>query len=148
MNTDNELVELVIDRLHQTSDNTAIEAARLCAVAGQLAATASRLLKLAPQESLILSTLIDDLEISVRTANCLRRDNITYVGELVGRDERQLLCLPGFGGGSLREIKEALAMMGLQLQSKPGREATNSPRAKPRNHGLSVLTFIFLAISG
>ena len=63
----------------------------------------------------------DELELSVRTANCLKNDNIVYVGELVQKTEAEMLRTPFFGRKSLTEIKEVLAQMGLHLGMKvPG----------------------------
>jgi Bacterial RNA polymerase, alpha chain C terminal domain len=56
-----------------------------------------------------------ELELSVRSSNCLRNDGIIYVGELVQRTEEELLRTPNFGRKSLNEIKEVLAQMGLFL---------------------------------
>lgn len=68
-------------------------------------------------------TLVEDLELSVRSANCLKNDNIVYVGELVQRTEAEMLRTPNFGRRSLNEIKEALAQLGLHL----GMELSNWP---------------------
>jgi hypothetical protein len=66
-------------------------------------------------------TRVDELELSVRTANCLRNDNIAYVGDLVQKTEAEMLRTPNFGRKSLNEIKEVLAQMGLHLGSEvPG----------------------------
>jgi DNA-directed RNA polymerase subunit alpha len=61
---------------------------------------------------------IDDLELSVRSANCLKADNIRYTGDLVQKSEQDLLKTPNFGKKSLNEIKEVLASMGLSLGMK------------------------------
>jgi DNA-directed RNA polymerase subunit alpha len=61
---------------------------------------------------------IDDLELSVRSANCLKADNIRYTGDLVQKTEQDLLKTPNFGKKSLNEIKEVLASMGLSLGMK------------------------------
>jgi hypothetical protein len=58
---------------------------------------------------------VDELELSVRSANCLRNDGITYVGELVQKSEAEMLRTPNFGRRSLNEIKELLAASGLHL---------------------------------
>ena len=60
-------------------------------------------------------TKVDDLELSVRSNNCLRNDNIVYIGDLVRKSEAELLRTPNFGRKSLIEIKEVLAQMGLHL---------------------------------
>lgn len=56
---------------------------------------------------------VDELELSVRSANCLKTDNITYIGDLVQRSEAEMLRTPNFGRKSLNEIKEVLEQMGL-----------------------------------
>lgn len=58
---------------------------------------------------------VDELELSVRSANCLKNDNIVYIGDLVQKTEGEMLRTPNFGRKSLNEIKEVLAMMGLHL---------------------------------
>lgn len=61
---------------------------------------------------------VDDLELSVRSANCLKNANIRYIGELVVRSEAEMLKTKNFGRKSLNEIKEILAEMGLNLGMK------------------------------
>lgn len=61
---------------------------------------------------------VDDLELSVRSANCLKNANIRYIGELVVRSEAEMLKTKNFGRKSLNEIKEILAEMGLSLGMK------------------------------
>ena len=58
---------------------------------------------------------VDELELSVRSANCLKNDNIVYIGDLVLKSESEMLRTPNFGRKSLNEIKEVLAQMGLHL---------------------------------
>jgi DNA-directed RNA polymerase subunit alpha len=58
---------------------------------------------------------VDELELSVRSANCLKNDNIVYIGDLVQKTEAEMLRTPNFGRKSLNEIKEVLSQMGLQL---------------------------------
>jgi len=58
---------------------------------------------------------VDELELSVRSANCLKNDNIVYIGDLVQKTEGEMLRTPNFGRKSLNEIKEVLAQMGLHL---------------------------------
>ena len=66
---------------------------------------------------------VDELELSVRSANCLKNDNIVYIGDLVQKSEAEMLRTPNFGRKSLNEIKDVLNQMGLQL----GMEITNWP---------------------
>ena len=58
---------------------------------------------------------VDELELSVRSANCLKNDNIVYIGDLVQKSEAEMLRTPNFGRKSLNEIKEVLSQMGLHL---------------------------------
>jgi DNA-directed RNA polymerase subunit alpha len=66
---------------------------------------------------------VDELELSVRSANCLKNDNIVYIGDLIQKTEAEMLRTPNFGRKSLNEIKEVLASMGLHL----GMEVTGWP---------------------
>ena len=66
---------------------------------------------------------VDELELSVRSANCLKNDNIVYIGDLIQKTESEMLRTPNFGRKSLNEIKEVLAQMGLHL----GMEVPNWP---------------------
>ena len=66
---------------------------------------------------------VDELELSVRSANCLKNDNIIYIGDLVLKSEAEMLRTPNFGRKSLNEIKEVLSQMGLHL----GMEIPNWP---------------------
>ena len=58
---------------------------------------------------------VEELELSVRSANCLRNDNIIYIGDLVQKSENDMLRTPNFGRKSLNEIREVLMQMGLNL---------------------------------
>ena len=58
---------------------------------------------------------VDELELSVRSANCLKNDNIVYIGDLIQKTEAEMLRTPNFGRKSLNEIKEVLISMGLHL---------------------------------
>jgi len=58
---------------------------------------------------------VEELELSVRSANCLQNANIHLIGELVQRSEAEMLKTKNFGRKSLKEIKEILAEMGLSL---------------------------------
>ena len=63
----------------------------------------------------LLLKKVDELELSVRSANCLKNDNIVYIGDLIQKTEAEMLRTPNFGRKSLNEIKEVLAGMGLHL---------------------------------
>jgi DNA-directed RNA polymerase subunit alpha len=65
-----------------------------------------------------LDKSVDELELSVRSANCLQNANIRYIGELVQKTEAEMLKTKNFGRKSLKEIKEILAEMGLTLGMK------------------------------
>ncbi len=75
---------------------------------------------------------VDDLELSVRSANCLKNADIRYIGELVQKTEAEMLKTKNFGRKSLNEIKEILAEMGLSLGAKidnfPSREEIEQKR--------------------
>lgn len=58
---------------------------------------------------------VDDLELSVRSANCLKSENIVYIGDLVQRTEADMMKTPNFGRKSLTEIKEVLSQLGIGL---------------------------------
>ena len=66
---------------------------------------------------------VDELELSVRSMNCLKNDNIIYIGDLVQKTEPEMLRTPNFGRKSLNEIKEVLNTMSLYL----GMEIPNWP---------------------
>ena len=66
----------------------------------------------------ILLRPVDDLELTVRSANCLKAENIYYIGDLIQRTENELLKTPNLGRKSLNEIKEVLATRGLTLGMK------------------------------
>jgi DNA-directed RNA polymerase subunit alpha len=63
----------------------------------------------------VLLKKVDELELSVRSANCLKNDNIVYIGDLIQKTEAEMLRTPNFGRKSLNEIKEVLTGMGLYL---------------------------------
>jgi DNA-directed RNA polymerase subunit alpha len=71
-----------------------------------------------PQVDPILLRPVDDLELTVRSANCLKAENIFYIGDLIQRSETELLKTPNLGRKSLNEIKEVLASRGLTLGMK------------------------------
>jgi DNA-directed RNA polymerase subunit alpha len=66
----------------------------------------------------ILLRPVDELELTVRSANCLKAENIYYIGDLIQRTENELLKTPNLGRKSLNEIKEVLASRGLMLGMK------------------------------
>ncbi len=72
----------------------------------------------APQIDPVLLRPVDDLELTVRSANCLKAENIYYIGDLIQRSENELLKTPNLGRKSLNEIKEVLAARGLTLGMK------------------------------
>ncbi len=71
-----------------------------------------------PQVDPVLCLPVDDLELTVRSANCLKAENINYIGDLIQRTETELLKTPNLGRKSLNEIKEVLATRGLSLGMK------------------------------
>lgn len=79
------------------------------------AAGASEAESEAGQMNRYLLKKVDELELSVRSANCLKNDNIIYIGDLVQKTEAEMLRTPNFGRKSLNEIKEVLAGMSLRL---------------------------------
>jgi DNA-directed RNA polymerase subunit alpha len=80
---------------------------------------------------------VDELELSVRSANCLKNADIKYIGELVQKTEQEILMTKNFGRKSLNEIKEILSCMGLRLGTKidsfPGRELLDKMAVKRKD---------------
>ena len=74
--------------------------------------------RMSPQVDPILLRPVDDLELTVRSANCLKAENIYYIGDLIQRTETELLKTPNLGRKSLNEIKEVLASRGLTLGAR------------------------------
>ena len=72
----------------------------------------------APPVDPVLLRPVNDLELTVRSANCLKAEDIYYIGDLIQRTETELLKTPNLGRKSLNEIKEVLASKGLTLGSK------------------------------
>src|SRR5690606_20471630 len=95
-----------------------------CERGGQKAAT--------PGSDPILLRPIDDLELTVRSANCLKAESIYYIGDLIQKTEVELLKTPNLGKKSLTEIKEVLAQRGLSL----GMKLENWPPAGIASHGM------------
>jgi len=89
-----------------------------------------------PQIDPILLRPVDDLELTVRSANCLKVENIYYIGDLIQRTEAELLRTPNLGRKSLNEIKEVLASreltLGMKLDNWPPANLDNL--AKDTNH--------------
>ena len=82
-----------------------------------------------PEIDPILLRPVDDLELTVRSANCLKAENLYYIGDLIQRTEVELLKTPNLGKKSLTEIKDVLASKGLSL----GMRLENWPPASLRN---------------
>ncbi len=80
----------------------------------------------------VLLRPIDDLELTVRSANCLKAESIYYIGDLIQKTEVELLKTPNLGKKSLTEIKEVLAQRGLSLGSK----LEDWPPAGVASHGM------------
>jgi len=72
----------------------------------------------APEVDPVLLRPVDDLELTVRSANCLKAESIYYIGDLIQRNESDLLKAPNLGRKSLNEIKEILSVKGLSLGMK------------------------------
>lgn len=86
--------------------------------AGEAAAEATGTRGSKEQIDPVLLRPVDDLELTVRSANCLKAENIYYIGDLIQRTENELLKTPNLGRKSLNEIKEVLAARGLTLGMK------------------------------
>ena len=80
----------------------------------------------------LLLRSVDDLELTVRSANCLKAENIYFIGDLIQRTEVELLKTPNLGKKSLTEIKDVLANRGLSLGSR----LENWPPAALRHENL------------
>jgi DNA-directed RNA polymerase alpha subunit len=86
---------------------------------------------------------VDELELSVRSANCLKNDNIVYIGDLIQKTEAEMLRTPNFGRKSLNEIKEVLASRWACTSAwkselaagehRRARQALRRPSTKPSN---------------
>jgi DNA-directed RNA polymerase subunit alpha len=84
----------------------------------ELAAFDAPVTRGASQFDPVLLRPVDELELTVRSANCLKAENIYYIGDLIQRTENELLKTPNLGRKSLNEIKEVLASRGLTLGMK------------------------------
>jgi DNA-directed RNA polymerase subunit alpha len=71
-----------------------------------------------PAPSGMDEVLIEDLELGVRSYNCLKREGIQTVGDLVSKTEAELLNIPNFGKKSIDEVKDKLAARGLSLRGE------------------------------
>ncbi|HVM38042.1 MAG TPA: DNA-directed RNA polymerase subunit alpha [Sphingomicrobium sp.] len=96
-------------------DDSAVRSAPSAAMIGATAAMPAEPSTDTNQLNRYLLKKVDELELSVRSANCLKNDNIIYIGDLVQKTEAEMLRTPNFGRKSLNEIKEVLASMGLRL---------------------------------
>ena len=118
-----DLDKLVIDlETDGTLDaEDAIRRLRRCCSNNFLSSLNSKALEATPEDEQkdeidpILLRPVDDLELTVRSANCLKAENIYYIGDLVQRTEVELLKTPNLGKKSLTEIKDVLASRGLSL---------------------------------
>ena len=86
---------------------------------------------------------VDELELSVRSANCLKNDNIVYIGDLIQKSEGEMLRTPNFGRKSLNEIKEVLAAMGLHL----GMDVTGLAAGEHRRAGEEVRRALLIPLA-
>ena len=96
-------------------DDSQVRAAPSAMTGGMAAGGAAEATTDTNQLNRYLLKKVDELELSVRSANCLKNDNIIYIGDLVQKTEAEMLRTPNFGRKSLNEIKEVLASMGLRL---------------------------------
>ena len=78
---------------------------------------------------------VEQLDLSVRTMNCLRRSNITTVGELIGKGTKELLKLRNFGQKSYQEIEDRLSVIGLSLNPKTEEKSEGAEETKPKGRG-------------
>jgi DNA-directed RNA polymerase subunit alpha len=78
---------------------------------------------------------VEQLDLSVRTMNCLRRSNITTVGELIAKGTKELLKLRNFGQKSYQEIEDRLTTIGLSLNPAPEEKAEEPIEEKPKSKG-------------
>ena len=108
----------VIDAEQAIRDAARILMGQLSVFANLESALTEVEVKQAPQVDPVLLRPVDDLEFTVRSANCLKAENIYYIGDLIQRSENELLKAPNLGRKSLNEIKDVLASKGLTLGMK------------------------------
>ena len=95
-----------------------VEQLQVFGALGRQAESTAQAASRSPQFDPILLRPVDELELTVRSANCLKAENIYYIGDLIQRTENELLKTPNLGRKSLNEIKEVLASRGLTLGMK------------------------------
>jgi DNA-directed RNA polymerase subunit alpha len=108
----------IVDPEQAIRDAAAILMGQLSVFANLEGAPSEQEVAATPQVDPILLRPVDDLELTVRSANCLKAENIFYIGDLIQRSENELLKAPNLGRKSLNEIKDVLASKGLTLGMK------------------------------
>lgn len=108
----------IVDPEQAIRDSARILMGQLSVFANLEGAPSEVEVKQIPQVDPVLLRPVDDLELTVRSANCLKAENIYYIGDLIQRTENELLKAPNLGRKSLNEIKDVLATKGLTLGMK------------------------------